>query len=120
MSIFGAYMAKYCDTRQHQLSCLSRMREWAREMYSKVQADSRVPQLEKDLEKDRLKWADLAKERAALSAEVKKVTKLEVDVAELQKTISKLCSAYQAKIKGLCNTHQDELERLHRLHLVKI
>ena len=92
----------------------------SREMYNKVQADSRVPQLEKNLEKDRLKWADLAKERAALSAEVKKVTKLEADVAELQKTISKLCSAYQAKIEGLCNTHQDELERLHRLHLVKI
>ena len=38
MSIFGAYMAK------------SHMWKGAREMYNKVKADSRVPQLKKVLE----------------------------------------------------------------------
>ena len=42
-------------------------------------------QLEKELEEDRLKWVDLAKERLALVPEVKKVTKLEADVIALQK-----------------------------------
>ena len=66
-------MEKYCDTRQHQLSRLSNLREGAKEMYSKVQVDSRVPQLEKDLKEARLKWVDLAKELADLVVEVKKV-----------------------------------------------
>ena len=48
-----------------------------------MQADSQVPQLEKDLEKAQLKWVDLAKESAILSPEVKKVSKLEADVTEL-------------------------------------
>ena len=52
-------------------------------MYDKVQADSRVPQLEKELEEARLKWADLAKECLALALEVKKVPKLEADVTAL-------------------------------------
>ena len=63
-------------------------------MYNKVQADSRVPQLEKDLEEALLKWTDLAKERAALTSEVKKVPKLEVEVDELKHTISKVCSVH--------------------------
>ena len=66
-------MEKYCDTRQHQLSRLSNLREGTKEMYSKVQVDSRVPLLEKDLEEARLKWVDLAKELADLVVEVKKV-----------------------------------------------
>ena len=49
-------------------------------MYYKVQADFRVPQLEKGLEESRLKWADLAIECASLAAKVKKVPKLEVKV----------------------------------------
>ena len=53
-------------------------------MHSKVQEDSRVPQLEKDLEEAWQKWADLAKERVDLAVEVKKVTKLEVRVDELK------------------------------------
>ena len=48
-------------------------------MYNKVKADSREPQLEEA----RLKWADLAKECLVLAAEVKKVSKLEVDVTAL-------------------------------------
>ena len=40
----------------------SHMWEGAREMYSKVKENSRVPQLEKVLEEARLKWADLAQE----------------------------------------------------------
>ena len=62
MSIFDTYMAKYCDSYQHHLSHLSHMREGAWEMYSKAQAESRVPQLEKDLMEARLKLVDLAKD----------------------------------------------------------
>ena len=120
MSIFGAYMAKYFDIRQHQLSRLSHMREEAQEMYSKVQADSRVPQMEKDLEEARLKWVDLAKERVALAAEVKKVPKLGADVTELRRTISELHNAHQAELEGLRNTHQAKIERLCSLHLAEI
>ena len=36
-------------------------------MYSKAQAKSQVPQLEKDLDEARLKWADLANERNVLA-----------------------------------------------------
>ena len=63
------------------------MRDGAREMNNKVQADSRVPQLEKDLEEAWLKWVDLAKECTALTVEVKKVPKLEAEVDELKQTI---------------------------------
>ena len=65
MSIFSTYMETYYDTRQHQLSRLSHMWEGAREMYSKVNADSRVPQREKVLEEVRLEWADLPQECVA-------------------------------------------------------
>ena len=59
MSIFGAYMAKYYDRWQYQLSCLSHLRKGALEIYKKVQADSRVPRLEKDLEEAWLKWVNV-------------------------------------------------------------
>ena len=62
---------------------MSHLREGARELYNKVQANSRVRQLEKDLEEARLKWVDLAKERVVLTVEVKKVPKLKADVAKL-------------------------------------
>ena len=42
-------------------------------MYMKVQAESWVPQLEKELAKARLKLAELAKEHHVLAAQVKKV-----------------------------------------------
>ena len=47
-----------------------------------------------------MKWVDLAKEHAALATNVKKVLKLEADVVMLQKAISKLRIAHQAKIEG--------------------
>ena len=88
MSMFGAYMEKYCDGRQHQLSRLSHLREGARELYNKVQAESRVSHLEKDSENALPKWAKLAKKRVVQTAQVKKVWKLETDVDELEKSIS--------------------------------
>ena len=94
MSIFGAYVAKYCNAGQYQLSHLSYLREGALEMYKKVRADSRVPQLEKDLEEAWLKWANLAKEHAALAVKVKQVPKLEAEVEELKQTIAKLCNVH--------------------------
>ena len=53
-------------------------------MYKKMQADSRVPQLEKDLEEATLKWVDLTKEYIALAIEVKQVPNLEAEVEELK------------------------------------
>ena len=58
-------------------------------MYNKVQVDSRVPQLEKDLEESRLKWVDLVKERAALAIEVRQVPKLQPEVKELKEITTK-------------------------------
>ena len=40
MSMFSAYMAKSHDRRQYQFSRLSRLREGARTLYNKVQAES--------------------------------------------------------------------------------
>ena len=87
MSIFGAYMAKYCDARQHQLSYLCHMREGAQDMYMKVQAESRVPQLEKELAEARLKLDELAKEHHVLAAQAKKVPQLEVEVEDLKHSV---------------------------------
>ena len=73
MSMFGAYMTKCCDRQKHQLSCLSHLREGAQELHNKVQAESLVPQLEKELEEGRLKWAEFAKECVVWIVKVKKV-----------------------------------------------
>ena len=62
----------------------------------------------------------MAKERVVLAIEAKKVLKLEADVAELQKTISELRNAHQAKIEGLYSSHQAEVERSRNLHIVEI
>ena len=70
---------------------LSHTKDGAREMYnSRVQANFRVPQLDKDMKEARLKWVDLARERTAMAAEVKKVPQLEAKMDELKQTISKL------------------------------
>ena len=63
-------------------------------MYSKVKADSQVPQLEKNLEEARLKWADLSRERDDLVVKVKKVSKLEAEVDEFKQNLSKLRSVH--------------------------
>ena len=55
-------MVKYCGTRQHQLNCLSHMREGACDMYMKIRAESWVPQLEKELGEVWLKLVELSKE----------------------------------------------------------
>ena len=43
-------------------------------------------------------------------AKVKKVSKLEADVAKLQKTISELHSIHQTEIERLCGIHLAEIE----------
>ena len=52
-------------------------------MYNKVQVDSWVLQLEKDLEEARLKWVDLAKERANLFTDVLKSHPFSVHFSDL-------------------------------------
>ena len=85
-------------------------------MYDKVQADSWVSQLEKELEEARLKWANLTKEPLTLATKVKKVPKLEADVTALQKILSELCGSHQAEIETLRGAQQAEVERLRSLH----
>ena len=51
MSVFGVYMAKYYDMRQHQFRHLSHLCEVAWALYKKVQVESWVFVLEKELEK---------------------------------------------------------------------
>ena len=74
-------------------------------MYNKVQVDSLVLQLEKELEEARLKCVNLAKELLVLATKVKKVPKLEAGVTARQKIISKLRSSYQDEIETLRDTH---------------
>ena len=84
-------------------------------MYDKVQVDSKVPQLEKELEKTQLMWVDMAKEHLALVAEVKRVPKLEALVTTLQKAISELHGSHKAEIETLCGMRA-KIERLRGLH----
>ena len=49
------------------------MRESARDLYTKVQDKSRVPQLEKEVAKAMRKLAELAKERNVLVNQARKV-----------------------------------------------
>ena len=67
-------------------------------LYNKVQAKSRVPKLEKGLEKARLEWVEHLKERIAWVADVK-TRKLEADVVELEKSITQLRSIHQAELE---------------------
>ena len=46
--------------------------------------------------------------------------KLEVEVNELKKTISRLRNVHQAEAEGLRTAHQVEVERLSDLHLAEI
>ena len=66
-------------------------------MYNKVQANSRIPQLDKNLEKAQLTWADLAKEHATLAVEVRQVPNLEAKVDELKQTMAKLHSVHKPR-----------------------
>ena len=58
-----------------------------------------MPQLEKELEEARLKWTESSKDSVVWTAEVKKVMKLEVDVVELEKSLSQLRSIHQVEIQ---------------------
>ena len=89
-------------------------------MYNKVQVDSRVSQLEKNLEEARLKWVDLAKEHVALATKVRQVSKLEAKVDELKQTMAKLRKVHQAEVEGFRAAHEAEVERLRGLHSTEI
>ena len=53
-----------------------------------------MPGLEKNLEKDWLKWVELLKESVVWITDAKKVKKLEGDVTKLERSISQLRSIY--------------------------
>ena len=59
-----------------------------------------MPELEKELENSWMEWIELLKERTAWVVDVRKMRKLDADVAELEKSITQLH-----------NIHQVELER---------
>ena len=66
MSTFGAYMAKYCDVQQHQLSRLSHLWDGARELYSKAQDEANALALEREVAELRQKLAEVTRARNVL------------------------------------------------------
>ena len=69
----------------------------------KVQAESRVPQLKKEVTEAMRKLAKLAKERNVLANQAKMVPKLEAEVEGL-------CAAHKLKVEKLCSSYSTELE----------
>ena len=63
------------------------MREGTWDLYTKVQAKSWVPQLEKEVMKGMRKLAKLAKECKVLANQVKKVPRLEAKLEDLKHSI---------------------------------
>ena len=59
-------------------------------MYDQVQAESRVPKLERELEKVRVKWSTLVKEHASWDVDAKKMKKLKADMTKMEKVMSQL------------------------------
>ena len=79
-------------------------------MYMKVQVESRVPHLEKELKEVRLKLAEVAKERHVLVAQTKKVPQLEVEVEDLKHSVALQCSVHKAEVEGLHYAHKLEVK----------
>ena len=73
MSTFGAYMAKYYDVRQHQLSRLSHLRDGVQELYSKAQDEAKALALERKVAKLRQKLAEVTRARDVLRHQIKNV-----------------------------------------------
>ena len=107
-------MAKYCDVRQHQLSCLSHLRDGARELSTKVQTESHVQQLEAIVSDLRTKLSEVTRTCDALGNQAKKVPQLEAENMKHKRTNSLLCNLYQSKVEGHRDAHKLEVERLHQ------
>ena len=68
-------------------------------LYGKVQGESHVPKLKRELEKAQIEWFTLVKERIAWVADTKKARKLEVDLVEMGKAMTQLRSIHQAQLE---------------------
>ena len=77
-------MAKYCDAQQHQLSQLSHLWDGAQELYSKVQDEGKVLALEREVAELRQKLAEVTRAHDVLGHQIKKVSQLEAEVANLK------------------------------------
>ena len=86
MSVFWACMAKYCDPWQYQLSRLSHLQDGAQDLYSKAQAESRIPDLENEVFELLQKLFEASKAREVLRNQIKKILQLEAEVANLKHT----------------------------------
>ena len=84
MSTFGACMAKYCDVQQHQLSWLSHLWDGARELHSKAQVEAKAPALEREVAELCQKLAEATRARDVLGNQIRKIPKLEAEVADLK------------------------------------
>ena len=84
ISTFGSCMVKYCDAQQHQLSRLSHLSDDARVLYSKALDEAKVPTLERAVAELRQKLAEVTKSYDMLGNQIKKVRRLETEVASLQ------------------------------------
>ena len=73
-----------------QLGCCM---DWCRK------EESRVFELERELEKARTEWSTLTKERATWVTDTKKARKLEADLAEMEKAMTQLRSIHQMELE---------------------
>ena len=96
------------------------MRAGAQDLYRKVQAKSRVPQLEKEVMEAKQKLFKLVKERNVLTSQVKKVPQLEAKVGALKHSIALQCNIHQAEAEGLCAADKLKVEQFCSKHSAEL
>ena len=113
MSVFGACMGKYCDVQQHQLNRLSHLWDEARDLYSKEQVESRIPDLEKEVTGLCQKLSEASKAHEVLGNQIKKIPQLEAKVANLKHANAVQHSVHKAEVEA----HWAEIEHLLQKHV---
>ena len=93
-------MAKYCDVRQHQLTWISHPRDDVLEIYSKAQHEAKAPALERKVAELRQKLAKVTRAHDVLGHQIKKVLRLEAEVANLKHANIVRLSIHQADVES--------------------
>ena len=100
--MFRACMAKYCDVRQHELSQLSHLWDGVWELYSKAQDEAKTPALEREVDELRQKLAEVTRVCDVLGHQLKKVPRLEAEVADLKHANNVQLRIHQADVESNC------------------
>ena len=93
-------MAKNYDVRKHQLTWLSHLWDDARELYSKAQEEAKALALEREVDELRQKLAEVTRARDVLGHQIKKVSRLEAEVANLKHANIVRLSIHQADVES--------------------